>query len=96
MSEDCTVRALLAKLEAESTTAAHDGCVVRLSGPEQRGLPMLIFTAAGTSAATYSQAGRARVDADGKRLCSLVVRVQGCLNQVLVISLGMIEEVEIG
>lgn len=55
MSEDCTVRALLAKLEAESTTAAHDGCVVRLSGPEQRGLPMLIFTAAGTSAATYSQ-----------------------------------------
>lgn len=54
MSEDCTVRALLAKLRSEGKQAKpEDGCVVRLSAEGRGGLPMLIFCAAGTSAATY-------------------------------------------
>eukprot|EP00438_Fugacium_kawagutii_P009245 Skav231856 [mRNA] locus=scaffold2307:101605:102780:+ [translate_table: standard] len=53
MSEDCTVRALLGKLSGDGADGDRGmGCVVRLS-PPQRGLPMLIFCAAGTSAATY-------------------------------------------
>lgn len=54
MSEDCTVRALLAKLRSEGAHAKPEqGCVVRLSPEGRGGLPMLIFCAAGTSAATY-------------------------------------------
>ncbi|CAE7254809.1 cmdD [Symbiodinium sp. CCMP2592] len=54
MSEDCTVRALLAKLRSEGAQAKpEEGCVVRLSPEGRGGLPMLIFCAAGTSAATY-------------------------------------------
>ena len=58
MSEDCTVRALLEKLRSSRSTDGSPvgsgmGCVIRLSPPEQRGLPMIIFCAAGTSAATY-------------------------------------------
>ena len=45
------VRALLLKLRSEPT-ALEEGCVTRLSA-EGRGLPLLIFCAAGTSAATY-------------------------------------------
>lgn len=51
MSEDCTVRALLGKLSGDGSGSGV-GCVMRLS-PPQRGLPMIIFCAAGTSAATY-------------------------------------------
>jgi len=54
MSDDCTVRALLNKMNAE--TGEDDGgvgCVVRLSAPESTGVPLLIFCAAGTSAVTY-------------------------------------------
>ena len=51
MSEDCTVRALLGKL-SEGADNGSVGCVMRLS-PPQRGLPMIIFCAAGTSATTY-------------------------------------------
>lgn len=58
MSEDCTVRALLEKLRSSRSTDGSPvgsgmGCVIRLSPLEQRGLPMIIFCAAGTSAATY-------------------------------------------
>ncbi|CAJ1425077.1 unnamed protein product [Effrenium voratum] len=53
MSEDCTVRALLAKLQA-GDVVPESGCLVRLSPAGQHGLPMIIFCAAGTSAATYA------------------------------------------
>ncbi|CAE7446369.1 cmdD, partial [Symbiodinium pilosum] len=55
MSEDCTVRALLSKLRNEGAQkkTSDEGCVVRLSPEGRGGLPMLIFCAAGTSAATY-------------------------------------------
>ena len=57
MSEDCTVRALLEKLRVAHTdgspVGSGMGCVIRLSPLEQRGLPMIIFCAAGTSTATY-------------------------------------------
>ncbi|CAE8684681.1 unnamed protein product [Polarella glacialis] len=53
-SEDCTVRALLAKMEAtEGNQDSGSKCVVRLSPPEQRGCNLLIFCAAGTGAEAY-------------------------------------------
>mmetsp|Transcript_49844 Transcript_49844/g.116280 ORF Transcript_49844/g.116280 Transcript_49844/m.116280 type:complete len:1480 (-) Transcript_49844:74-4513(-) len=55
MSEDCTVRALLAKLQKDNEAPSDDGCVVRLSPSENHGMPMLIFCAAGTSATSYAQ-----------------------------------------
>jgi surfactin synthase thioesterase subunit len=58
-SEDCTVRALLRRLKApasESPRSSPYRSIVRLSPEaegEQNAMPLLIFGAAGTSAATY-------------------------------------------
>jgi len=66
-SEDCTVRALLDKLRgaAAGDEAAEASCVVRLSPPARRGVPLLVFCAAGAGVATYQavaeQARRVRV-----------------------------------
>lgn len=60
-SEDCTVRALLRKIRSgDGEEPSADGeavgasCVVRLSPPERRGVPLLIFGMAGSSVATYA------------------------------------------
>lgn len=54
-SEECTVRSLLHKLHHEGPTDQESmSCIVRLSPPERTtGAPLIIFTAAGASAATY-------------------------------------------
>lgn len=55
-SEDCTVRALLQQLSAtDSNNASEGNCIVRLSPRNRRGCNLLIFCAAGTSAAAYKQ-----------------------------------------
>jgi len=53
-SEDCNVRALLRKMSHPNGQAKEQGSgVVRLSPPQRGGTPLIIFCAAGASAATY-------------------------------------------
>lgn len=78
-SEDCTVRALLRRLKKASESPrspdsqADLSCIVRLSPEERRtAMPLLIFGAAGTSAATYQV-----VAEQSKRLNVFAVELPG-------------------